>query len=117
MKRHIALLALLALPALATLPAVALAANNASTPSSAEAPPPPTITEDQTAAPEPEVRIIQDSQGKTEEYRMNGRLYMVKVTPVVGPAYYLMDQDGTGKMKRIDPTRAVVIPQWVLLKF
>jgi hypothetical protein len=110
MKRNIALLALLTLPALSATSAFAATPANA-----AEAP--PTISQNPGAAPEPEVRIIQDSQGKTEEYRLNGKLYMVKVTPNVGPAYYLMDEDGTGKMARINPARANIVPQWVLLTF
>lgn len=37
-----------------------------------------------------------------EEYRVAGQLRMVKVTPARGPAYYLIDQNGDGRM---DPFR------------
>jgi hypothetical protein len=32
------------------------------------------------------------------EYRVQGQLRMVKVVPFRGPAYYLVDRDGDGKM-------------------
>lgn len=82
-----------------------------------EAPVPPTIADDQQGGPEPEVRIIQKGSEKIEEYRMNGKLYMVKVTPSVGVPYYLVDEDGSGKMRQVNPNRRIVIPQWVLLRF
>jgi hypothetical protein len=37
-----------------------------------------------------------------EEYRVAGRLQVVKVTPSVGVTYYLIDSDGDG---RVDDTR------------
>ncbi|MBB1087226.1 DUF2782 domain-containing protein [Lysobacter sp. SG-8] len=33
----------------------------------------------------------------TEEYRVNGQLRVVKVTPARGPVYYLQDQNGDGQ--------------------
>lgn len=77
---------------------------------------PPTIGDDQ-GGPEPEVRIIQKGNNKIEEYRLNGKLYMVKVTPSIGAPYYLMDEDGSGQMRQIDPNRRIIIPRWVLLRF
>lgn len=35
-----------------------------------------------------------------EEYRVGGALRMVKVTPSRGPAYYLMDENGDGRLDR-----------------
>lgn len=35
-----------------------------------------------------------------EEYRLAGQLRMVKVTPSRGPAYYLMDENGDGRLDR-----------------
>ena len=68
---------------------------------------------------EPEVTIKQTTEGVIEEYRVSGRLYMVKITPQVGPAYYLVDRDGDGKMEtrlgRIDEDNAV--PQWVIFSW
>ncbi|MDC7712555.1 DUF2782 domain-containing protein [Vogesella sp. LYT5W] len=98
----LAVLAAIALPALADTPAAVL-------------PPPPTIAAD--AMAEPEVRIIQDGDNSIEEYRLNGRLYLMKVTPKNAPPYYLRDDEGNGQMKRIDPSQRLVVPQWVLLTF
>ncbi|NDV13484.1 DUF2782 domain-containing protein [Crenobacter caeni] len=88
-------------------------------PAPAPLPPPPAIADGvvQPGAPEPEVRIIQKGSDKIEEYRINGLLYMIKVTPSIGVPYYLVDEDGSGNLKQIDPTRRVVIPQWVLMRF
>src|SRR5690606_6816800 len=48
---------------------------------------------------EPEVTIIRRDDAVIEEYRINGRMYMVKVTPKVGKPYYLVDQDGDGQLE------------------
>ena len=49
---------------------------------------------------EPEVNIIKQTDQTIEEYRIGGRLYMIKVTPKVGPPYYLVDDLGDGKFAR-----------------
>ena len=43
---------------------------------------------------EPEVTIVRREGELLEEYRINGRLYKVKVTPEVGPPYYLLYPQG-----------------------
>ncbi|MCG8324242.1 MAG: DUF2782 domain-containing protein, partial [Thiotrichales bacterium] len=65
---------------------------------------------------EPEVTIIQKEDRVVREYRLNGRLYMVQVFPDVGKPYYLMDQDGDGRLEsRFDDIyNNVSVPQWVL---
>lgn len=65
---------------------------------------------------EPQVTIIRKEDAVVEEYRVNGFLYMVKVTPSIGPAYYLIDNDGDGSMEsRRHELDNVIVPQWVLL--
>lgn len=68
---------------------------------------------------EQEVTIREKKDAKIEEYRISGKLYMVKVTPVIGPPYYLVDNNGDGQMEtRItNPDMAVIVPQWVLLSW
>ncbi len=67
---------------------------------------------------EPEVTIIRREDSIIEEYRINGMLYGVKVTPVVGPPYYLMDSNGDGSMEsRLDDLERLHIPQWVLFSW
>ena len=65
---------------------------------------------------EPQVTIIRQEDKIIEEYRINNNLYMVKITPVVGMTYYLIDYDGDGKLDvRKNELDDVIVPQWVLL--
>ena len=70
------------------------------------------------SALQPEVTIIQRDDETAYEYKVGGQVYMVKVVPVVGPAYYFLDQDGDGEL---DATRSgpeeVSVPQWVLFRW
>ena len=67
---------------------------------------------------EPEVKIIKQEEGTIYEYRINGQLYMVKIQPVKGPAYYLVDRDGDGEFdsRSTDPTN-ISVPQWILMRW
>jgi len=68
---------------------------------------------------EPEVTITQRDDEMIEEYRVNNQLYMIKVIPKKGYAYYLVDTDGDGRLdtRRNDLIEDVLIPQWTLLRF
>ncbi len=67
---------------------------------------------------EPQVTIIRKDDEVVEEFRVNGYLYMVKVTPTVGPAYYLIDKDGSGQLDtRRSSLEDTNIPQWVLFRW
>jgi hypothetical protein len=68
---------------------------------------------------EPQVTIIQRDDATVEEYRVNGVLYMIKIIPVVGPAYYLVDRDGDGQLEsRVnDVTRDIPVPQWLIFSW
>ena len=67
---------------------------------------------------EPEVTIRQEENRTVHEYRVNGRLYMVKIVPRIGPPYYLMDTNGDGEMDtREDDPNGVVLPQWILFRW
>ncbi len=77
-----------------------------------EPPPPPAGMSDDF---EPEVTILQRDGDTVEEYRMNGRLYMIKVTPPHGVPYYLIDQHGRGEMVRYpDSSPTLSVPMWVI---
>lgn len=65
---------------------------------------------------EPEITIVVDKQTVQYEYRINGRLYMIKVVPQKGKPYYLIDPDGTGQWRR-SFTSDIVPPQWVIKEF
>ena len=68
---------------------------------------------------EPEVTIIKRKDSVKEEYRLNGKLYMVKIIPSVGPAYYYIDQDGDGvwETRNTDRNSTSRVPQWVILNW
>lgn len=79
-------------------------------------PPPPGV------APEPElepqVTITTHGENKVEEYRINGQLYAVKITPPNGAPYYLVDVTGDGTMMRRDALDSGLrVPQWVIHSF
>ena len=79
-----------------------------------ESPEPPSIIESGEAI-EPQVTIIRQEDKIIEEYRINNNLYMVKITPVVGMTYYLIDHDGDGKLDvKKNELDDVIVPQWVL---
>ena len=67
---------------------------------------------------EPEVTIIQDRRKTVYEYRVAGRLYMVRVQPKAGPPYYFLDTDGDGQLdvRREGPGEEAV-NQWVLFRW
>lgn len=61
-----------------------------------EVPIPPKIQDEQI---EPTVTIREEEGRMIEEYRLNGQIYMVKVTPVGGVSYYYIDTDGDGRLE------------------
>lgn len=67
---------------------------------------------------EPEINIIQKEDRIIEEYRVNGELYMIKVTPTVGKPYYFIDTDGDGSLdvKEFD-LETDLVPNWILFKW
>lgn len=78
-------------------------------------PPPPGIAGESL---EPQVTIVRRGEDKVEEYRMSGKLYMLKVTPPHGVAYYLIDNSGDGKWVRVDSKDAGLrVPMWVIGTF
>lgn len=88
-----------------------------------DAPPPPELGEfvapESDASLEPEVTIIQEGESRVEEYRINGKLYMIKVVPTKGFPYYLVDNDGDGNLetRRNDLDPDIVVPRWTLFRF
>jgi len=83
-----------------------------------DAPIPPKIQEEQI---EPTVTIREEEGQRVEEYRLNGQVYMVKVTPENGIPYYYIDADGDGRLEldisrssALDPVRPVYwkVKEW-----
>jgi len=65
---------------------------------------------------EPEVTIIQQEGRIIEEYRIDGQLRAVRIIPVKGRPYYLIDSDGDGSFDQRRYTLAddILIPGWVV---
>ncbi|MCU7927816.1 MAG: DUF2782 domain-containing protein [Candidatus Thiodiazotropha sp. (ex Dulcina madagascariensis)] len=101
---------------LALLPPIVIAAEDQAVPEPPELPLPDAVVDDE--AIEPEVTIIKREEGTIYEYRINGQLYMVKVQPDSGPAYYMVDRDGDGEFdsRSNDPTN-ISVPQWILMRW
>jgi len=80
--------------------------------------PPPDLVEHDEGM-EPEITIIQNEDSTIEEYRANGRVYMVKVTPFIGKPYYFIDRDGDGLMesRMSDLYNQTHVPQWVIFSW
>jgi hypothetical protein len=66
---------------------------------------------------EPEITIVHQGKQVHEEYRIHGRLYMIKVYPAKGPPYYLIDYEGRGRYRRSDLEPTIAIPNWVIRRF
>lgn len=78
-------------------------------------PPPPPGMEAFDAALEPQVNIVQSERETREEFRIKGKLYMIKVTPAVGKAYYLIDRQGDGNFIESDTIGPVTKPpMWLI---
>jgi hypothetical protein len=83
-------------------------------------PPPPLPPATATSQPdvgEPEVTIAEKPDTTVTEYRANGRLYMIRVQPKVGPAYYLVDETGQGSFVRRDTDPKISPPRWTIFRF
>ena len=67
---------------------------------------------------EPEVTIIETDEQVIYEYRANGQLYMVKIQPVVGPPYFMLDIDGDGVLDvQNQSPPELAVPQWLLFSW
>jgi hypothetical protein len=79
-------------------------------------PPPPGLELD--PALEPQVTILKRGTDTVEEYRVGGKLYMIKVTPAHGVPYHMIDYTGDGTFIRQDNyTSGVRPPMWVIFQF
>ncbi len=100
-------------PAVKPKPAAAAPADRKLQPLPEPPPPPPGLELDPSL--EPQVTIQRRGTETVEEFRIRGRLYMVKVTPAHGVPYYLIDENGRGDFARRDTydtgTRP---PMWVI---
>ena len=65
------------------------------------------------------VTIKPPAQETISEFRINGQLYMIRITPTKGAPYYLVDSDGDGNLEtrwnNLAPN--ILIPSWVLIRW
>ena len=82
-------------------------------------PPPPPPGYEPDPALEPQVTILKRGTDTVEEYRIGGKLYMVKVTPSGGgKPYYMVDYRGDGTFTRQDNyDSGLRPPMWVIFQF
>jgi hypothetical protein len=82
-------------------------------------PPPPPKGYEFDGKQEPEVTVVKRGSETVEEYRMGGKLYMMKVTPAGGGTpYYLIDNTGDGTFTRQNShDTGVRPPMWVIHSF
>ncbi len=98
----------------------AAAAEKAQEPAAKEAPIPEKIPAKAGEGNEPTVRIRTSDNGDiVEEYREGGVVHMVKVTPLRGKPYYIMDNNGDGRLDKADAEAAggVVPVSWIIAEW
>ena len=72
---------------------------------------------DDAPSADPDVTIRQDGDRTVEEYRLNGFLYAIKVTPKGGKPYFLVRADGSeGNFVRSD-SPDMLIPAWEIFSW
>lgn len=98
---------------IALLLAVAVPAFAQQTPALEPIPEPPAMPEG-SEFDAPEITIVKRGEDTVAEYRLHGKLYMVKVTPPHGVPYYLIDKEGKGQMVREDSLPNLSVPMWVI---
>jgi hypothetical protein len=54
---------------------------------------------------------------RIEEYRVQGQLHVVKVTPRRGPTYYLVDRNGDGRLDSSEGEGPVSPVMWKLFEW
>ncbi len=76
---------------------------------------PPAITNEDLT--KPEITVIEKDGDVIEEYRVNGQLYMMKITPKHGKPYYMHKEDQEGGWVIAGPNEPLSVPKWTLFTF
>ena len=85
-------------------------------------PPPPLIVDDPTDTMLAQNRAVEttrvEGDNTIQEYRVNGKLFMTRITPKHGRPYVMIDNHGDGTFTRMDSLEpGLRVPQWVLFEF
>lgn len=66
-----------------------------------------------------EIIIQEKKDSRIQEFKSNGQVYMIKITPKKGFPYYLVDTDGDGILESrkngMEPN--LLIPSWVIFSW
>jgi hypothetical protein len=97
---------------------LALATQDADAARPADVPIPEKVQAEEAKDDPPTVAIrVEENGDRVEEYRQNGMLYMVKITPENGPPYYLYDNNANGRLERDDSLPKVSPVYWTLYEW
>ena len=69
---------------------------------------------------EADITITREGDKVIQEYKVNGKIYKIKIVPAVGPAYYFIDPDGDGEMEEVsesDIVDGMKVNQWTILSW
>ncbi|WP_065759062.1 DUF2782 domain-containing protein [Pseudomonas defluvii] len=72
---------------------------------------------DDAPSPDPEVTIRQEGDKTIQEYRQNGFLYAIKITPKHGKPYFLVRADGTEANFIRSDQPDMLIPSWKIFEW
>jgi len=67
-----------------------------------------------------DITIIRRGERTVHEYRVNGKIYKIKIIPDIGPAYYYIDPYGDGEMEEVsesDLDKGIKINQWTIFSW
>ena len=72
---------------------------------------------DNAPSADPEVTIRTEGDKTIQEYRQNGFLYAIKVTPKIGKPYFLVRADGTDANYIRSDQPDMLIPSWKIFEW
>jgi hypothetical protein len=75
------------------------------------------IAADDAPSAEPEVTIRTEGDKTIQEYRQNGFLYAIKITPKGGKPYFLVRADGTQENYIRSDQPDMLIPAWKIFEW
>lgn len=75
------------------------------------------LAADDAPSAEPDITIRTEGDKVIQEYRQNGFLYAIKVTPEHGKPYFLVRADGTDANFIRSDQPDMLIPSWVLFSW
>lgn len=68
---------------------------------------------------EGDIKIVRKGDKSIQEFRRGGRLYMIKVTPDIGPPYYFIDSNGDGTLdtRSSDGNLGANVNMWKIIEW